>query len=388
MVNAKKRAADKAAKAAQKAARLAATSRRKGGGIGAPAWIALAVAALAVAAFFLMGGGGGSGGAPADASSSSSSAAAGRSLAADTGALPDDWSVRVRVLDSGDSDDGTGVDVTLTASHPLLASHELLRYPGATRVALRDLRDGDVLTAVTRAVGKHYVWPTPYVGHRTIVEDIDPSCKKPATDTGGADPIELEVLAKSPRVLYVHNFLSQEETESLVAFAESDANPYSMQPSTVGPESWTSGGKSSTSTLRTSENAFVTDTAVAKRVKRRAFELLRIRPYREDMADGIQARLASLSARVPCAKRPRFESSWRLILSFFLFLLFSSSSICVAGAAVPPGPGVRRAHGLLPAQAPGGGGRGRGRGESRALQLGQPVWRRQPLRDGARYLYR
>jgi hypothetical protein len=156
MVNAKKRAADKAAKAAQKAARQAATSRRKGGGIGAPAWIALAVAALAVAAFFLMGGGGGSGGAPADASSSSSSAAAGRSLAADTGTLPDDWSVRVRVLDSGDSDDGTGVDVTLTASHPLLASHELLRYPGATRVALRDLRDGDVLTAVTRAVGKHY----------------------------------------------------------------------------------------------------------------------------------------------------------------------------------------------------------------------------------------
>ena len=27
---------------------------------------------------------------------------------------------------------------------------------------------------------------------------------------------------------------------------------------------------------------------VALRVKRRAFELLRIRPYREDMADGIQ----------------------------------------------------------------------------------------------------
>ena len=45
-----------------------------------------------------------------------------------------------------------------------------------------------------------------------------------------------------------------------MAYAESDANPYSMQPSTVGPESWTSGGKTSTSSLRTSENAFVTDT--------------------------------------------------------------------------------------------------------------------------------
>lgn len=48
------------------------------------------------------------------------------------------------------------------------------------------------------------------------------------------------------------------------------------------------GAKKQTSSIRTSDNAFDSESAVAMRLKRRAFKLLRMEPYDEDLADGLQ----------------------------------------------------------------------------------------------------
>jgi prolyl 4-hydroxylase len=126
---------------------------------------------------------------------------------------------------------------------------------------------------------QHYVWPAPYIGHNTSVSLQD------------GTKIRLEVLASSPRILYVHNFLSESEANDLISYAQSDKNPYKMAPSTTGTEMWNHMSeerrKSAISSRRTSTNAFVLSTPTAKRLKRRAFDMLNLK-YDEEMADGIQ----------------------------------------------------------------------------------------------------
>ncbi|EED90233.1 hypothetical protein THAPSDRAFT_263536, partial [Thalassiosira pseudonana CCMP1335] len=84
-----------------------------------------------------------------------------------------------------------------------------------------------------------------------------------------------------PRVFYVHNFLSADEADELVAF--------SMAPSTGGThKAWNQGGSNAKLTTRTSMNAFDITTKLSFRIKRRAFRLLRMGAYKENLADGIQ----------------------------------------------------------------------------------------------------
>jgi len=130
-------------------------------------------------------------------------------------------------------------------------------------------------------LNRHFVWPGVQVGHKVTVADVP---------TWGSEPIELETLSMSPRVLYVKNFMSPQEADALVAKATDKSNPYSIRPSTVGHESWTqgSGAKAKTS-QRTSENAFDVNSPTAVRLKDRAWRLLRLSgPYDEPMADGFQ----------------------------------------------------------------------------------------------------
>jgi prolyl 4-hydroxylase len=53
-------------------------------------------------------------------------------------------------------------------------------------------------------------------------------------------------------------------------------------------KAWNQGGSEARLTTRTSENAFDMQTKNAANIKRRAFRLMRLGGYREDMADGIQ----------------------------------------------------------------------------------------------------
>lgn len=80
--------------------------------------------------------------------------------------------------------------------------------------------------------GTHFQWPAVTVGHKRLV---------PGVVGGTGTQIELETLTEptseknsAPRVFYVHNFLSAEETDELIRFSTADENPYKMRPSTGG----------------------------------------------------------------------------------------------------------------------------------------------------------
>jgi prolyl 4-hydroxylase len=99
----------------------------------------------------------------------------------------------------------------------------------------------------------------------------------------------LETLSQSPRTFYVHNFMSQEETDVLIAYSTDPKNPYKMAKSTAGThKSWSEGGRGSTLSTRTSMNAFDLQTQTSRDIKKRAFDMLRLKHYDEAMADGIQ----------------------------------------------------------------------------------------------------
>ena len=135
--------------------------------------------------------------------------------------------------------------------------------------------------------GTHFQWPAVSVGHRRPV---------PGVVGGTGAQIELESLTEptsdpnsDPRVFYVHNFLSAEETDELIRFSMADENPYKLQPSTGGThKAWNQGGAGARLTTRTSENAFDMQTRNAANIKRRAFRLMRMGGYKEELADGIQ----------------------------------------------------------------------------------------------------
>ena len=86
----------------------------------------------------------------------------------------------------------------------------------------------------------------------------------PGVVGGTGIQIELETLTaptsdsnSDPRVFYVHNFLSAEETDELIRFSTADENEFKMRPSTGGThKAWNQGGSNARMTTRTSENAF------------------------------------------------------------------------------------------------------------------------------------
>jgi prolyl 4-hydroxylase len=135
--------------------------------------------------------------------------------------------------------------------------------------------------------GTHFQWPAITVGHKRPV---------PGVLGGTGTQIELETLTEPtaetnspPRVFYVHNFLSADETDDLIRFSTSEENQYNMRPSTGGThKAWNEGGSEARMTTRTSENAWDMQTQNAANIKQRAFRLLRLGGYKEALADGIQ----------------------------------------------------------------------------------------------------
>jgi hypothetical protein len=158
--------------------------------------------------------------------------------------------------------------------------------------------------------GVPFIWPPNEVGHTVVLEDIcgggevaiprkGKRAKRCVPPRGKDSPVTLETLSESPKAFYVHNFLSDEEADNLVSFAQ-DAknNPYALRPSTTGHKSWTEGGDKSTNSQRTSLNGFDISSATGFAVKRRAFELARIEPFYDGMADGIQVSICIYLSRV------------------------------------------------------------------------------------------
>jgi hypothetical protein len=178
------------------------------------------------------------------------------------------------VLESGFEDRRVG-SASLTGSD--FGPKSPWRYFSEDGVEVRRLAKAPRrIVRVPRKRGIHFMWPAPHVGHVRSVP----------TKTG--KPIRMEVISTEPRVFALDGFLTGDEADHLISFAQDDANPYKLAPSTTGTESWTQGGRTSTSSTRTSENAFDVTSQVSRDLKHRAFDLLRIAKFNDTWSDGIQ----------------------------------------------------------------------------------------------------
>jgi hypothetical protein len=95
--------------------------------------------------------------------------------------------------------------------------------------------------------------------------------------------IYLKTLSLSPKVFDVLGFFVEAEADDIVARAlEQTSESHKLKRSSTGASGY------SVSSTRTSENAFDTHSKSANDLKRRCFDVLGIRPYQENMADGLQ----------------------------------------------------------------------------------------------------
>jgi hypothetical protein len=131
--------------------------------------------------------------------------------------------------------------------------------------------------------GRLFVWPSHQVGHSTEVPGV---LHNRAPDAPG---VTVQTLAISPRIFRVRNFLSAAEADGLVSEALSISDGmYSLQRSGTGHMPRSKTKKKTVASTRTSENAFVSHSTLAKTVKQRAFELLRIGRFSMQQSDGVQ----------------------------------------------------------------------------------------------------
>ena len=93
----------------------------------------------------------------------------------------------------------------------------------------------------------------------------------------------LTTLSFRPRLFALDGFLGEADAEALVADALAiDDDEHRLMQSSTGASGYHA------SNIRTSENAWVKDTATARKLKRRAFDMLGFESYDERMADGVQ----------------------------------------------------------------------------------------------------
>eukprot|EP00584_Thalassiosira_punctigera_P004360 CAMPEP_0172533672 /NCGR_PEP_ID=MMETSP1067-20121228/6287_1 /TAXON_ID=265564 ORGANISM="Thalassiosira punctigera, Strain Tpunct2005C2" /NCGR_SAMPLE_ID=MMETSP1067 /ASSEMBLY_ACC=CAM_ASM_000444 /LENGTH=492 /DNA_ID=CAMNT_0013318337 /DNA_START=38 /DNA_END=1516 /DNA_ORIENTATION=+ len=183
---------------------------------------------------------------------------------------------------------GEGEPISFSSDKEFLALGRLYNDLGQIVQSPSHFRNGTALYRGPDRPGTHFQWPAVRVGYKRAV---------PGVFGGNGEQIELETLTEpsdnaresDPRVFYVHNFLSPEEADEFVRFSTAEENPYKMAPSTGGThKAWNQGGSNAVLTTRTSENAFDISTQNSRNVKQRAFRLLRMGGYKENLADGIQ----------------------------------------------------------------------------------------------------
>ena len=148
-----------------------------------------------------------------------------------------------------------------------------------------DIKSGDAIFVVPP--GRYFIWPTFHVGHIAKVTHVTVPQNIFGSLMGGSkssrhDVIEIETISIQPKVFKVRNFFTESEADGLIANAlKITEEDYKLKRSSTGQEY-------SIDNYRTSENAFDTNSDLAKSLKKRVFELLGVFPYEEMMADGLQ----------------------------------------------------------------------------------------------------
>ncbi|ETV93665.1 hypothetical protein H310_12432 [Aphanomyces invadans] len=169
--------------------------------------------------------------------------------------------------------DGLYLDETKTTTDTI--GDRVFTGKGVLVSSFDDIEENDRLYIVGR--GLHFVWPFVEFGHRVSLQ---------STQSPTGKPITLESFNDSPRVFLVHDFFTEEEADGLIERILSiDHELNKLQRSGVGPRQ---SGQKVHSSVRTSENAFDSESPIAVTINKRAFDLLRIGEFQGDMADGLQ----------------------------------------------------------------------------------------------------
>ena len=124
-----------------------------------------------------------------------------------------------------------------------------------------------------------FVFPTIDIGHRVTLSHV-----KTAGTGEEAKAVELVTLSHSPRVFQLHNFFTHAEADALILSALTiSEEAYRLKRSTTG-----NGESIRVDPSRTSDTCFDPFSETAMTLKQRSFELLGIRPFHNDWADGLQ----------------------------------------------------------------------------------------------------
>ena len=204
---------------------------------------------------------------------------------------------QLTVYDNGNSEFGRSVSLTRDECATKLELGQVVcpkvdrgrcslhsRY-GSRIDSCSDIKTGDAIFVVP--AGRYFIWPTFHVGHIAKVTHINlPNSIFDNLMGGGKNSrhgaIEIETISIQPKVFKVRNFFTESEADGLIANAlKITEEDYKLKRSSTGQEY-------SIDNYRTSENAFDTNSELAKSLKKRVFELLGIFPYEEMMADGLQ----------------------------------------------------------------------------------------------------
>jgi hypothetical protein len=169
--------------------------------------------------------------------------------------------------------------------------------PWGTRVtSCADVSADDNIFAVPE--GRLFIMPTKGVGHRTEIHHLP---------TANGQPITLETLSESPRILRMRNFFTATEARTLIKSITHPTSPETALPPIESPTIIDDYNRIVFS--RTGEAYYDGTSELATTLRRRAFDLLGIFPFEEMLAEGFQVSLSLFPSR-------------SLALALFLFLSF------------------------------------------------------------------
>ena len=121
---------------------------------------------------------------------------------------------------------------------------------------------------------KLFIFPTVTIGHKVTLEHVK----------SGLGAVSIETMSHSPRVFRLNNFFTDQEADDLIANAlQIKEEDFRLKRSTTGQDKHVR-----VDMTRTSDTAFDPFSETAMTLKKRCFELLGIRPYNNDWADGLQ----------------------------------------------------------------------------------------------------
>jgi len=111
-----------------------------------------------------------------------------------------------------------------------------------------------------------------------------PIGEKVKVDLSDRDGASLETVSVSPRIFLIHDLFTTEEAEAIKESALRQNGTSALQKSGVG---FKTSGRRMHGNFRTSDNAFDTNSDIALRLAKRAFEVVKV-PYNSSLQDGLQ----------------------------------------------------------------------------------------------------